>query len=70
MQMLTRMMVPPPPTPWMARLAINMLMLTLEALSREPTQNTPTRDQQNWLPSQDGTRSYPTRGGGVIRKEQ
>src|SRR5262245_56522282 len=42
MQILTRMMIPPPPRPWMARLAISMLMLTLVALSRDPTQKTAT----------------------------
>ena len=33
--------MPPPPIPWMARLAINIDMFTLTALSNDPIQNTP-----------------------------
>lgn len=42
MQMFTKITMPPPPMPCTARLAINMLMLTLTALNSEPTQNTAT----------------------------
>lgn len=62
MQMFTRMMSPPPPTPWMARAAINMPMLTLVAASRLPTKNTleatsrmGLRPQMSEILPQDGT---------------
>ena len=40
MQILTKIIKPPPPTPWTARAAISMPMETLVAANRLPTQNT------------------------------
>lgn len=38
MQMLVKIMIPPPPVPWIARAAINMVMLLERAHRRDPTE--------------------------------
>ena len=46
MVILTRVTMPPPPMPWMARDAISIPMLTLSAHSSEPTQKTATANKR------------------------